>query len=57
MGGEGEWRGEGSGEGREEERRGEGKGRGGKDGLQHWTPSGRPNQATPLVSRRSRGAF
>jgi len=45
---EGEWRGEGNGEGREDEVRGEGRRGGGEDGLQHWTPSGRPNPATPL---------
>jgi len=51
MGREGEWRGEGSGEGKGEEGRGEGREgerTGGRDGLQHRTPSGRPNPATPL---------
>jgi len=42
MGGEGEWEVRGVVRG--------GKGRKGReDGLQHWTPSGRPNPATPLI--------
>ena len=49
--GMGAWEGKGNGEVRGVAtggKRKEGEGRGEKDGLQHWTPSGRPNSATPL---------